>query len=62
METHAFPDSSNVRTASYDQDTGDLVVTFAHGKTYTYPNTTPSTWRAFKTAESPGRFVSRTLR
>lgn len=62
MESHIFKDSTNVKKADYDADTGNMVVTFHSGATYNYPNTTPDTWRKFRAAESPGGFVNRNLR
>jgi len=50
--------STNVDSATWDDQTGQLEVTFVRdGSTYTYYNVPEALWQQFVQAPSPGRFV-----
>ncbi|HEX8838270.1 MAG TPA: KTSC domain-containing protein [Candidatus Acidoferrum sp.] len=49
--------SEAVASATYDDETQQLEVTFTSGSTYTLAKPVPpAVWDAFKDAPSPGRF------
>lgn len=50
--------STNVASATWDDQTGKLEVSFVRdGTTYTYYNVPETLWKKFVQAPSPGRFV-----
>lgn len=62
-EHFTFKTSTNVKAANYDSETRTLNIAFHHGKEYpSIKDVSPETWRAFKNAESPGRFVNAKFR
>jgi len=55
--------STNVDSATWDDQTGELEVTFVRdGSTYTYRDVPKAVWEQFVQAPSPGRFVLSTLK
>ena len=54
--------SSVLQGASYDDETGDLTLVFASGKTYVRPDTDKDTWESLKNAPSPGNYFNTVLK
>jgi hypothetical protein len=55
--------STNVDNATWDDETGQLEVTFARdGSTHTYFNVPRSVWEQFVLAPSAGRFLLQNLK
>lgn len=48
---------SSVVSHTYDQNTGDLTVTFHHGKSYTYRDVPKEVAGGFREASSQGAFL-----
>ena len=62
IESHTFPGSSNLASASYDPDTQQMEVTFNNGRRYA-ANTVPrSFWDGLVNSPAPGSFYHRHLR
>ena len=61
-ETVAFPDSSNVASASYDAETQTMEVTFTSGSTYRAVSVPASKWAGLKDHPSAGSFYYRHLK
>jgi hypothetical protein len=51
----------NTNQARYSAQRGWLEVEFRAGNSWRYEQVPPPIWEAFKAAESPGRYVARTL-
>ena len=58
-ETHQ---SSTIQTSSYDNVTGELMVTFNGGSTYQYEGVTNEDYSSFVNAESAGRAFNEFIR
>ena len=56
-----FLNSSTVESGSYDEDTGELTVTFKRGARYRYSGVPADVAAAFFDAPSPGRFIHEVL-
>lgn len=56
LQSLPFSGSSMIRDASWNDETGELYVTMASGKTYTTPDVKPEVWKAFMEAPSKGRW------
>ena len=57
LRQQSFPASQAIQSASYDDATQSLTVTFKGGGiSYTYPNVPPDVWEQLQSADSPGRF------
>ncbi len=54
--------SSNISSADYNDETGEMSVSFRSGKTYTYRNVPKETYRALISSPSPGSFFHRNIR
>jgi hypothetical protein len=48
--------SSAIQSVEFDDETGELVVTFRNGSSYTYPNVTIGTYEEFVNSSSPGSY------
>ena len=48
--------SSALASATYDDETQDLSITFVNGGTYDYHNVSPGDFEALVGASSPGRY------
>ena len=55
MKYNAVHQSSMIQSTSYDTTTGELVVNFNGGSTYTYNGVTNEDYNAFTSAESIGK-------
>lgn len=57
VQRQAFPSSGALASASYDDQTQTLTVTFKNSsQSYTYPSVPPDVWEQLTTSDSPGRF------
>ena len=54
----AFPDSSAIDRATYDDDSGTLQLWYAGGDRYLYFDVPPEFYQALKRADSAGEFVN----
>lgn len=54
--------SSAIAGLGYNADVGRLMVTFTTGRTYAYYGVSPDTYRAFRNADSKGRFFNANIR
>ncbi len=54
--------SSNVAAAGWDEDAQELIVQFANGSEYAYPQAGRTAYEDLITAASPGAYVARWLR
>jgi len=57
-----FPNSTNLREASYDPNQRELVVTFLSGLRYAYESVPEYVWNGLKNAASAGGYYSREIR
>jgi len=55
-------ESTNVSSAEYDEERGELHVTFYSGESGFYTGATPRDANELEQAESPGRYLHRSLR
>ena len=56
-------ESSQIKAVGYDAETKTLAVTFNFGKAlYQYPNVEPSTFEAFRTSDSAGKFFGQHIK
>ena len=53
-----FEASSVLASASYDDDTSELTVTFLDGREYVYSDVLESTYEGLINAESPGKYFT----
>jgi len=53
-----FEASSVLASASYDDDTSELTVTFLNGREYVYSDVLESTYEGLINAESPGKYFA----
>lgn len=58
MKSHNFKDSAMLASASYDDASSELTVTFTNGKSYTYTDVPASTYDELVAAPSAGRFFN----
>lgn len=56
------PDSSNIKEYIYNQDKGELLITFHHGGTYKYEAVPYKMFLAMKVAESAGSFFNQYIK
>ena len=57
-EQLSIADSSHIASGEYDEETGDLFITFKRGATYVYHNVPGDTARGFNSALSPGQYLN----
>jgi hypothetical protein len=50
--------SSNIASICYNPDNKKMLIRFLTGTLYEYDKISPDTWRAFKKAESKGKFAN----
>lgn len=62
MNTIRFETSSNIQSATLDERSGVLDVTFANGKTYRFANFTLDLLKQFEAAPSPGKWFADTVK
>lgn len=55
-------ESSNIASASYDEDSELLVVTFRSGASYEYASVPPPVAKSFEEAPSPGSFLHNSIK
>ncbi len=56
MQRQSFPQSTALASATYDDASGELTVTFRTGRGYTYRQVPADVWEQLQTADSPGTF------
>lgn len=54
--------SSNISSVGYDEETGEMRVTFAKGGTYVYAGVDQATYQNMLDSDSPGSFLHRNIR
>ena len=55
--------SSNIKSAGFDPETGEIEVEFRKGKKlYRYADCSEEMWKAFSTYRSPGQYLNTFLR
>ncbi len=54
--------SSAIAGLGYNENIARLMVTFTTGRTYAYYGVSPDTYRAFRNADSKGRFFNANIR
>lgn len=62
MKYNAVHESSMIQSSSYDTVTGELLVSFNGGSTYTYHGVTNEDYTAFVGAESTGKAFNEFIR
>lgn len=62
MKYNAVHQSSMIQSSMYDTTTGELVVNFNGGSTYTYNGVTNEDYNAFTSAESTGKAFNEFIR
>ena len=60
LETQVFS-STRIQEATYDPNTGELVVTFSRGDQRTYQGVPEQVWRDFLQAPSAGRYFGQMI-
>ncbi len=61
-DTYVPVTSSSIQSASYDADSGTLVITFTSGTRYRYSGVPQSTFEGLKNAASAGTYFARNIR
>lgn len=56
MPSQSFPNSSAIRSASYDEQAQRLTITFKTGGQYTYESIPPDIYEGLAQADSPGSY------
>ena len=54
--------SSNLRSASYDDETQELTITFKSGSSYVYSDVSRNIFEGLTAAGSPGRYFADTIK
>jgi KTSC domain-containing protein len=53
-----FGSSSVLASASFDDETSEMTITFLNGREYTYSDVLESTYEGLINAESPGKYFA----
>jgi hypothetical protein len=53
-----FEESSVLASASYDDETSELTITFLNGRDYTYKDVLFNTYQDMIAAQSPGKYFA----
>jgi hypothetical protein len=61
MEERSFTESEAIRHIRYDEESEELTVWFATGRTYRYYRVPESEWDGFSTAGSAGTYFNRRI-
>ncbi len=56
IETHQFWGSSNLDAGQFDDQTGEMILTFRSGADYTYTDVPAEVWAGLKAAHSAGKY------
>ena len=60
--TKEWPNSSNIESAEYNEETQVLTITFIRGAKYAYAGVPVETWLEFHNQDSPGTFFHNRIR
>lgn len=61
VDTHAFS-SSMISEGSFDEESGDMELTFVKGGSYSFSGVPADLWESLKSSVSPGGFYHQNIK
>lgn len=62
VRSHSFTNSSSILAATWDDDSHELTIVFARGRSYVYENVPETVWDGFTSAPSAGQYFHQNIR